>query len=44
MAVNPWVIALTVTIATFMELLDTSIAKCFRCRILRGGLGGLLMR
>src|ERR1700744_6510315 len=26
-AVNPWLIALTVTIATFMELLDTSIAN-----------------
>lgn len=25
--VNPWVIALTVTLATFMELLDTSIAN-----------------
>ena len=26
-AVNPWVIALTVTLATFMEVLDTSIAN-----------------
>ena len=26
-AVNPWVIAITVTLATFMELLDTSIAN-----------------
>jgi len=26
-AVNPWLIAITVTIATFMELLDTSIAN-----------------
>jgi len=26
-AVNPWFIALTVTLATFMELLDTSIAN-----------------
>ncbi len=26
-AVNPWLIALTVTIATFMEVLDTSIAN-----------------
>src|SRR6185312_12476239 len=26
-AINPWVVALTVTIATFMELLDTSIAN-----------------
>ncbi len=25
--VNPWLIALTVTIATFMEVLDTSIAN-----------------
>src|SRR5258708_20130536 len=25
--INPWVIALTVTLATFMELLDTSIAN-----------------
>src|ERR1700730_10842312 len=25
--VNPWVIALTVTLATFMEVLDTSIAN-----------------
>ena len=24
---NPWLIALTVTIATFMEVLDTSIAN-----------------
>ncbi|MDR3634742.1 MAG: DHA2 family efflux MFS transporter permease subunit [Isosphaeraceae bacterium] len=26
-AINPWVIALTVTLATFMEVLDTSIAN-----------------
>lgn len=26
-AVNPWVIALTVMLATFMEVLDTSIAN-----------------
>ena len=26
-AVNPWFIAVTVTLATFMELLDTSIAN-----------------
>src|SRR5881394_4660677 len=26
-AVNPWVIALAVTLATFMEVLDTSIAN-----------------
>src|SRR5271155_412634 len=25
--VNPWIIALTVTLATFMEVLDTSIAN-----------------
>ena len=24
---NPWVVALTVTLATFMEVLDTSIAN-----------------
>src|SRR6266511_1045638 len=26
-AINPWVIAITVTLATFMEVLDTSIAN-----------------
>src|SRR5213082_3913225 len=26
-SVNPWIIALTVTLATFMEVLDTSIAN-----------------
>jgi DHA2 family multidrug resistance protein len=26
-AVNPWLIAITVTLATFMELLDTAIAN-----------------
>jgi MFS family permease len=26
-AVNPWIIAITVTLATFMEVLDTSIAN-----------------
>jgi hypothetical protein len=26
-AVNPWIIAVAVTIATFMEVLDTSIAN-----------------
>jgi DHA2 family multidrug resistance protein len=26
-AVNPWIIAITVTLATFMELLDTAIAN-----------------
>ena len=28
--INPWIIALTVTLATFMELLDTSIANVRR--------------
>jgi DHA2 family multidrug resistance protein len=37
-AVNPWVIALTVTLATFMELLDTSIANVSLPHI-AGGLG-----
>ena len=36
--VNPWVVALTVTIATFMELLDTSIANVALPHI-AGGLG-----
>jgi len=26
-SINPWVIAVTVTLATFMEVLDTSIAN-----------------
>src|SRR5260370_40817223 len=26
-AINPWIIAVTVTLATFMELLDTAIAN-----------------
>lgn len=26
-AINPWIIAITVTLATFMELLDTAIAN-----------------
>src|SRR5437899_8103354 len=26
-AINPWLIALTVTLATFMELLDTAVAN-----------------
>src|SRR5579863_189291 len=26
-AINPWIIALTVTLATFMEVLDTSVAN-----------------
>jgi DHA2 family multidrug resistance protein len=37
-AVNPWLIALTVTLATFMELLDTSIANVALPNI-GGGLG-----
>lgn len=37
-SVNPWVIALTVTIATFMELLDTSIANV-SLPYIAGGLG-----
>jgi DHA2 family multidrug resistance protein len=36
--INPWIIALTVTIATFMELLDTSIANVSLLYI-AGGLG-----
>ena len=36
--VNPWVVALTVTLATFMELLDTSIANVALPHI-AGGLG-----
>ncbi len=38
LAVNPWVVALTVTIATFMELLDTSIANV-SLPYIAGGLG-----
>jgi DHA2 family multidrug resistance protein len=37
-AVNPWAVAITVTIATFMELLDTSIANVSLPHI-AGGLG-----
>jgi DHA2 family multidrug resistance protein len=37
-AVNPWVVALTVTLATFMELLDTSIANV-SLPYIGGGLG-----
>src|ERR1700757_4263131 len=37
-SVNPWVIALTVTLATFMELLDTSIANV-SLPYIAGGLG-----
>jgi DHA2 family multidrug resistance protein len=36
--INPWIIALTVTIATFMELLDTSIANV-SLPYIAGGLG-----
>ena len=37
-AINPWIIALTVTLATFMELLDTSIANV-SLPYIGGGLG-----
>jgi MFS transporter, DHA2 family, multidrug resistance protein len=37
-AINPWLIALTVTLATFMELLDTSIANV-ALPYIAGGLG-----
>src|ERR1700760_4515882 len=37
-AINPWIVALTVTIATFMELLDTSIANV-SLPYIAGGLG-----
>ena len=37
-AINPWFIAITVTLATFMELLDTSIANVALPHI-AGGLG-----
>jgi MFS transporter, DHA2 family, multidrug resistance protein len=36
--VNPWLIAVTVTLATFMELLDTSIANV-SLPYIGGGLG-----
>jgi MFS transporter, DHA2 family, multidrug resistance protein len=36
--VNPWIVALTVTLATFMELLDTSIANV-SLPYIAGGLG-----
>jgi DHA2 family multidrug resistance protein len=36
--INPWIVALTVTIATFMELLDTSIANV-SLPYIAGGLG-----
>src|SRR6201747_2140578 len=35
---NPWIVALTVTLATFMELLDTSIANV-SLPYIAGGLG-----
>ena len=38
LSINPWVVALTVTIATFMELLDTSIANV-SLPYIAGGLG-----
>ena len=38
LAVNPWFIAVTVTLATFMELLDTSIANV-ALPYIGGGLG-----
>jgi MFS transporter, DHA2 family, multidrug resistance protein len=37
-AINPWIVALTVTLATFMELLDTSIANV-SLPYIGGGLG-----
>jgi DHA2 family multidrug resistance protein len=37
-AINPWTVALTVTLATFMELLDTSIANV-SLPYIAGGLG-----
>ena len=37
-SINPWVVALTVTLATFMELLDTSIANV-SLPYIAGGLG-----
>src|SRR5215469_5786717 len=37
-AINPWLIAITVTLATFMELLDTAIANVSLPHI-AGGLG-----
>src|SRR6201994_115848 len=37
-AINPWAVAITVTLATFMELLDTSIANVSLPHI-SGGLG-----
>src|SRR5215470_7875736 len=37
-SINPWVVAITVTLATFMELLDTAIANVSLPHI-AGGLG-----
>ena len=37
-AVNPWIVALTVSMATFMEVLDTSIANV-SLKIIAGNLG-----
>ncbi len=34
--INPWIIAVTVTLATFMELLDTAIANVALPHIARG--------
>jgi len=42
-AINPWIIAVTVTLATFMELLDTAIANVALPHI-AGGLAGQLRR
>ena len=36
--INPWIVAMTVTLATFMEVLDTSIANVALPHI-AGGLG-----
>ena len=40
-AINPWLIAITVTLATFMELLDTAIANVSLPHI-AGGLAAFL--
>jgi hypothetical protein len=32
---NPWLIAAAVMLATFMEILDTSVANASRCRTSR---------
>ena len=37
-SVNPWIVAMTVTLATFMEVLDSSIANVSLPHI-AGGLG-----